>query len=259
MANEEIEISELEFTEELAGDNLLPVESSTDTKATSLQILKNWLSSFFVGKTGNETIEGEKLFTTRPTIEANTSSKLFLKSKIIDVDNPPTEGQTNQLWFVDKNGYQYAVLQANQNADGNMSFSMTMKSKKENQYATLSVAQTAVGDSYTSAPKSEAPNSIVTTISKSKAGNGYYKLGNGLIIQWGVVPHTSANGTVTYPTPFGSLSRVATSITDSGTLEPRVIRVYDTSPTNFKYSCYKQNASGASNTATSFMWLAVGY
>ena len=63
MANEEIEISELEFTEELAGDNLIPVESSTDTKATSLQILKNWLSSFFVGKTGNDTINGVKTFT----------------------------------------------------------------------------------------------------------------------------------------------------------------------------------------------------
>lgn len=62
MATEEIEISELEFTEELASDNLIPVESTTDTKATSLQILKNWLSSFFVGKTGKETISGEKTF-----------------------------------------------------------------------------------------------------------------------------------------------------------------------------------------------------
>lgn len=63
MATEEIEISELEFTEELASDNLIPVESTTDTKATSLQILKNWLSSFFVGKTGDETIYGTKTFT----------------------------------------------------------------------------------------------------------------------------------------------------------------------------------------------------
>lgn len=63
MATEEIEISELEFTKELASDNLIPVESTTDTKATSLQVLKNWLSSFFVGKTGNETIGGNKTFT----------------------------------------------------------------------------------------------------------------------------------------------------------------------------------------------------
>ena len=63
MAENEIEISELEFTQELAGDNLIPVESSTDTKATSLQILKDWLLSFFVGKTGNETIGGNKTFT----------------------------------------------------------------------------------------------------------------------------------------------------------------------------------------------------
>lgn len=43
MATEEIEISELEFTEELASDNLIPVEGLTDTKATSLQKLRDWL------------------------------------------------------------------------------------------------------------------------------------------------------------------------------------------------------------------------
>lgn len=62
MATEEIEISELEFTEELASDNLIPVESSTDTKATSLQKIKEWLGSFFVRKTGNDNIYGEKTF-----------------------------------------------------------------------------------------------------------------------------------------------------------------------------------------------------
>lgn len=43
MATEEIEISELEFTEELASDNLIPVEGLTYTKATSLQKLRDWL------------------------------------------------------------------------------------------------------------------------------------------------------------------------------------------------------------------------
>lgn len=43
MATEEIQISELEFTEELASDNLIPVEGLTDTKATSLQKLRDWL------------------------------------------------------------------------------------------------------------------------------------------------------------------------------------------------------------------------
>ena len=62
MANEEIEISELEYTKEVAPDNLIPIESATETKATSLQVLRDWFKSFFISKTGNETISGEKTF-----------------------------------------------------------------------------------------------------------------------------------------------------------------------------------------------------
>ncbi len=43
MATEEIEISELELAEELAPDNLIPIESLTDTKATTLQKIRDWL------------------------------------------------------------------------------------------------------------------------------------------------------------------------------------------------------------------------
>lgn len=74
MATEEMEISELEFTEELAGDNLIPVESTTDTKATSLQILKNWLGSFFVGLAGNQEIGGVKTFSNSPILKTATGN-----------------------------------------------------------------------------------------------------------------------------------------------------------------------------------------
>ncbi|MBR0535823.1 MAG: hypothetical protein IIX14_05535 [Clostridia bacterium] len=257
MANEEIEISELEFTEELAGDNLIPVESTTDTKATSLQILKNWLSGFFVGKTGNETIQGVKTFTSAPCAIASQPS-YYLQMSGYDNATTPTELKAGAMSIIDQKG----------NIAGRMGFWITTDGSKSMRFITfdgkgnntqLMVGFKSDGSVFTMCPASDVSSSIVTTVSKSKTGNGYYKLGNGLIIQWGTVPNTSANGTVTYPTPFSSLSRVATSITDSGTTEPRVIRIYDTSTTNFKYSCYKQNASSATNTATSFMWLAVGY
>lgn len=45
MATEEIEISELELADELAPDNLIPIESLTETKATTLQKIKNWFGS----------------------------------------------------------------------------------------------------------------------------------------------------------------------------------------------------------------------
>lgn len=101
MATEEIEISELEFTEELASDNLIPVESSTDTKATSLQILKNWLSSFFVDKTSNEDVGGTKNFLNI----CNFRNTVYFGSQV-DATNPPTSGYkyTTTNWYRDKVG-----------------------------------------------------------------------------------------------------------------------------------------------------------
>jgi hypothetical protein len=52
---------------------------------------------------------------------------------------------------------------------------------------------------------SDAVNSIVTTVNKSKSANGYFKFGNGLIIQWGHVAEASGETkTVTFPTAFSN-------------------------------------------------------
>ena len=47
---------------------------------------------------------------------------------------------------------------------------------------------------------SDAINSILTTVLINKSANGHFKLGNGLIIQWG----RSNQRTFTYPIPFSS-------------------------------------------------------
>lgn len=93
MATEEIEISELEYTEELASDNLFPVESASDTKATSLQVLKNWLSSFFVGKNGDETIKGTKTLDKNPILNSSTANMVAIidgKKKLVSDSNIST-------------------------------------------------------------------------------------------------------------------------------------------------------------------------
>lgn len=51
------------------------------------------------------------------------------------------------------------------------------------------------GDPYTYAPPSDKLSSIVTTTGISKSQNGYLKLGNGIIIQWGLGNNTSASTT----------------------------------------------------------------
>ena len=89
MATEEIEISELELAEELAPDNLIPIENLTDTKATTLQKIKEWLGSFFVDKTSNEEIGGVKIFNSSPKVPTISGSSYDTTA-------------TNTKWVTDK-------------------------------------------------------------------------------------------------------------------------------------------------------------
>lgn len=55
---------------------------------------------------------------------------------------------------------------------------------------------------------SAADNSLLTNVKISKAGNGYVKLGNGLIIQWGTGTMQYNDTTITFPTAFTTTARV---------------------------------------------------
>lgn len=89
MANEEIEISQLELAEDLAPDMVIPVETTTDTKATTLQKIKEWLGSFFVDKTSNEEIGGVKIFKSSPKVPTISGSSYDTTA-------------TNTQWVTDK-------------------------------------------------------------------------------------------------------------------------------------------------------------
>lgn len=250
MANEEIEISELEFTEELASDNLIPVESSTDTKATSLQAIKNWLSSFFVGKKGNETIDGIKTFVLTPTMKSGTVN---ITSSI---DSSQTHSQTvnfGQINIYDVNSKLLGGFFIYKNPTAGVFGGVRVFDSNGNE---RSIRVYTDGTTYCT--PSSAINSMVTTTGILRSPNGYMKLGNGVILQWGSVTPTEGNGTVTFPIPFAGFSKVVTGI--SGALsEPRVVRVYNNSTTSFDYICYKQAGDKASSLATAFSWFAIGY
>ena len=118
MATEEIEISELEFTKELASDNLIPIESATDTKATSLQILKNWLSSFFVGITNTQTIRGQKNFTSN--IESHKKGvALAIKNPDFTFGEVPSTDCYNCITFGDEGGNTAGLLDHANFVNGN--------------------------------------------------------------------------------------------------------------------------------------------
>ena len=251
MANEEIEISELEFTEELASDNLIPVESSTDTKATSLQAIKNWLSSFFVGKKGDETIDGVKTFTSGHVFK-NSATLNWFSSLDLSIA-PPTTASFGQLNFYDRNNSLAGGFHLYQFNNGRSRAGMRVRTG-EGAEKVLCV----YNDGTTTCPASSVENSIVTTTGIAKSPNGFVKLGNGVILQWGSATPSSGSGTITFPTPFAGMSRVVTGV--AGALsEPRVVRVFNNSKTSFDYECYKQNGDKASQLATAFFWFAIGY
>ena len=94
--------------------------------------------------------------------------------------------------------------------------------------------------------------SAITTTALSKTQNGYVKLGNGIIIQWG---HSSGFGTdtvVTLPTPFSNAnySIVPTVLSSTAYGYPTYIKAH--TATNF---------TGKRNDGNKpeMLWVAIGY
>lgn len=100
----------------------------------------------------------------------------------------------------------------------------------------------------TSAPASDVNNSIVTTINKSKSPNGYFQLGNGLIINWGMYGTGSGSATITYSMPYTSTPKIfAGNNYNSTGAFPGFTNVGTTSCTIHK------------NSGISGWWFAIGY
>lgn len=118
------------------------------------------------------------------------------------------------------------------------------------------------------APASDKADSILITVAKSKAQNGYFKLGNGLIIQWGRTQINVVTGgshtptTITLPIAFSG-----TNFSFTGTFEQDT----STSPSNTDdvsfctTSITTTNVKGfgydsGGNTYKAYLrWIAIGY
>ena len=112
---------------------------------------------------------------------------------------------------------------------------------------------------------SDVGNSIVTTVNKSKAANGYFRLGNGMIIQWGRYDHGSNSAgfkaTITLPTPFSntnySFSLVGTRQNDDDMTAAVNVEGRAKATTYINFQCSR--TSGTSAGIRYIDWLAIGY
>lgn len=107
------------------------------------------------------------------------------------------------------------------------------------------------GNPDTHAPASDTVDSIVTTTGITKDSNGYVKLGNGIIIQWGSETVSSTNYSVTLPTAFSSTNyKVVVSKFESADASTGFgTQTYTTTKFNIK----------ASTTGKKVTWIAIGY
>ena len=201
-----------------------------------------------VHKTGNETINGEKTF--KDAVFTNIG---FNKTFNITRGTAPSIVLQGEIAIgKDINGlglgnFYYYHGTDNSNNVGIYCYDPTKSEGYTN--ASIQVGYNENGGVFTTAPACDNGNSIVTTVAKSRGLNGFYKLGNGLIIQWGYNASTNSGRTITFPTPFYNaygLSIIKCEQTNSGG----------------DYTC----ASG-SETLTNFKvfvnthirWIAIGY
>jgi hypothetical protein len=188
----------------------------------------------------------------------------------------PTSGQDTSggISFVDKNDESLADILFSYTTDKNTLVSLRpfkANASSDTAFSALSIVYPATGNPYATAPASDVANSIVTTINKSKAANGYFQLGNGLIVQWGKSTATSSSGSVTLPKAFSStnyavvINDVMANVPSSQGSNANVVGwgvVQSRSTTAFTaFLCNYENSYwwAYKESGRTFTWIAIGY
>lgn len=214
--------------------------------------------------TGNQTIGGTKTFTVSPqvpTVSSGDSSSNVANTQFVTTADSNLQTQINQK----ANSSDVVNFTGNQTITGEKTFTNKVEIQSTNGYILFHIPGTMYtrlqesanglevrsGDGANLAPLfaawSDANNSVVVTAAKSKAANGYFKLGNGLIAQWG---YASGSGTISFPTPFSSTNFgvVLTRTSANGTNDNDAI----TSKTNTSFNVTIYQGGGGH-------WIAIGY
>lgn len=114
--------------------------------------------------------------------------------------------------------------------------------------------QSSLGTNY-------AKSDFSNVITKSLGQNGYYKLPDGLIIQWGKKTSSTSSGTIYFPISFldTNYSLQLTCMNGNTTNDSSWIANYsDISKGYFSYNNKYQQAANAGTNSAPFYWIAIG-
>lgn len=208
--------------------------------ATTTQLSLKANDADVVHLTGDETIAGQKTF----------NNTVYVKNINYAYNETPSSNSFTSLYIRDKNDRIIGAFELAKLPDGTNCVRLNVQGKNGSWASSpLGLGANSSGVSYTFCPASDVNGSIVTTVNKSKGNNGYFKLGNGLIIQWGTL---SSGKTITYSTAFTNANSYAL--------------VFNNNAGTDGYGRADQVASKTSTSATvnglcenPIRWLAIGY
>jgi hypothetical protein len=202
-------------------------------------LTRDWipLDTRIVHTTGNETIGGVKRFSENILTDINATRNVA-----------PSTTQYGGIGIRDNANNLFASMVAAMDTNKNAAaflrvFNPSNTSTSDAVY--MSLHYNADGSTFVTAPASDVNTSIVTTINKSKAANGYFQLGNGLIINWGT-DNGSGSRTIRFSKSFTSTNYKIVGISHGNSY-----CVVDTSS--------KTTSTVSVGNSVGFDWIAIGY
>lgn len=183
---------------------------------------------------------------------------ICMRSANDDYTSAPAEQQSHSIGVGDKNGAWMGGWESYHAVDGAIFKQISARQQNGDNYAVLRVGILPNGTQYTYCPGCDWDNSILTNVAVNRSSNGYLKLGNGLLLQWGINSAAGYNNTTTvnFPTAFVDTAyTIQCTAVDGNNNYSRTAYVMDAQTTYFK-------ARGAQNGGTSetvaFRWFALG-
>lgn len=265
MANKRIQ--DLEQTTDLTNNDLLPLDTTKKTFATTLKSLTEWLKNTFQTKDNLEQVlsdatdkypsskvlkdESRRIMSIMDTKvnksgDTMTGRLTFTNGNIVSKNNvyawndtPVTDTYYATSEFVDKNGKRMGVWEFSKNKDGTNSMNIVIQNGTGKGWDSIRLYAKSDGSSWVSVPRSNANGSVCITDSH---GSRYLRFGSGLQICWGV-----GTGVQVFPQPFRNTDYM---IADSDLTYHKYEGMWTTNKTTTQFEI--KNSSQA-------QWIAIGY
>lgn len=173
----------------------------------------------------------------------------------------PSVETAKSLSFSDFAGRRLGSVMLKTRENGDRSIELNVNSTKGTGVSTpLKLISAYDGDVYATAPASSQSGSVLITSVISRNSDGYVKLGNGMIIQWGTTTTsnaTRATTTITFPVAFSNTNyKVVPVCFNQANPGERFYQIHTKTTTNF----IAQTTYSGTNTGTTICeWIAIGY